>query len=131
MNRSAKEKNMNRRKLLTGAAVIGTGAAVSACTTTNGTATVSPAVIDAIAKITAEACNIIPSAVSLVALIAAAFPTIAGAATISAAVANEIASLFCHNTTPVGGTVGAVPKFNNVAVELHGWHIVDGKMTSF
>ena len=124
---------LSRRHVLSGVAITGAAAACGACAQTPTGVTLSPAVIDAITKITAGTCNALPTVTTLIAIVAAGFPALNGVATVTAAVAQEIAKIFCQQvgTQPAtqGGSLTAM--VNGAAVELHGFHLKDGKLVEF
>ena len=128
---------MQRRKILLSAALISAGIIVggaSSCSTTpTQPPTVDPAVLDIIKKATATVCNAIPMAETLAAIVAAGFPAAAGVTTITTAVAEEIAKLFCQQVAPSAAKVGSKlsATVNSKVVELHGFVVKDGKLVEF
>lgn len=103
---------------------------------------VLPTVIDAVISVMAPACQVIPAIATLVDVIAAAFPAAVGVATISDAVAQQIAKYICGLFTNAGvvpdGKSEATLKgkmfsanVNGKAVNLHGYTTINGKIVSF
>ena len=122
---------LSKRTLLTGASVTAVAAACGACTTTSTGTTINPDVLDAINKVIAATCNSVAMASTIVAIVSAAFPALAGAATISAEVAAEIASIFCKAAAQPTASGRYMAKLNDAHVEVHGWIVRNGKVEQF
>jgi hypothetical protein len=125
---------VNRREVLLSAppaVVAGAGlGALATCNAQTGIQ-IDPSVLVAINNAVAQGCNFIPAVTTIIAVVDAAFPAINGATTIAASVLNEISSMLCaHTPTTVAGKLGT--KTLNAGgkdIPVHGWVIVDGKLT--
>jgi len=116
----------SRRVLLGGTAALAVGS-IAACTPGTTPQQVVASVIDAVMKEVAQACGFIPIATSVVSVIVTMFPAAAGVATVSAAILQEIANAICKaNVAPAAGAPLVVKSGDN-SVEVHGFHIVNGK----
>jgi hypothetical protein len=115
-----------------GAAITaGTGmGSVATCSSTGGVV-INPDVIDAIQKAVATACGFVPAVSTLVAIVAASFPAVAGVATIADTVLEQIAALLCtaYTSAQVSGQLKGVPMAGTVPI--HGLHVVNGKIVAF
>jgi hypothetical protein len=109
---------------------------LAGCSTTPST--VIPAVIDIIQKAVAGLCSIVPVVQTVVDVIVAVFPAAAGVATITDALAAQIAQYVCTLFTTAGLKAGEHPGKlltatvgNNSkapAIELHCFQVVGGKL---
>lgn len=139
MTNTVEDTNISRRKalFLGGTAAVVGGAALSSCTFSPQT--VLPAVIDAVIGVMTPVCQVIPGIVTLVDIIAKAFPAAVGVSTITDAVAQEIAKYVCSLFSASGVVPGQTPPasgklaadVNGINVDLHGWTIVNGKIVHF
>lgn len=127
----------NRRNLLLGTAGIAAFASMgqlAGCSTT----TVLPTVLDVIQKIIAGTCQIVPVIATLIDVIVSVFPGAAGVATITDALAQQIASYVCNLFTTAGLVEGKHPGTtlkatigggsSKASIELHAFMVVSGKM---
>ena len=130
---------INRRAaLLLGSSALA-GAGLASCNVTPSN--VVPTVIDTITSIIASTCQIIPVVASLVDVIVAVFPGAAGVASITDALAQQIAQYVCTLFKQAGVEAGKPAphahegykaKLSNGAdVTLHGYHIVNGQLSYF
>lgn len=126
----------SRRNLLLGTAGVAAFASMgqlAGCSTT----TVLPTVLDAIQQAIAGACKIVPVIATLVDVIVSVFPGAAGVASITDALANQIATYVCNLFSTAGLVEGTHPGrkltakvgANNTSVELHCFMVVGGKLT--
>lgn len=139
MTSTTEDTNISRRKalFLGGTAAVAGGAALSSCTFSPQT--VLPAVIDAVIGVMTPVCQVIPGIVTLVDIIAKAFPAAVGVSTITDAVAKQIATYVCSLFSTSGVVPGQTPpasrklsaSVNGTNVDLHGWTIVNGKIVHF
>ena len=119
--------------LLAGTAMVG-GAGmggVATCSSTSGIV-INPAVIDAIQAAVATACGFVPTVETLVALVGASFPAVAGAATIADTVLAQISNMLCTAFMAAmadDAKLKAPPMAGTVAI--HGLHVVNGKIVAF
>lgn len=128
----------NRRKLLMGAAVLAGGAglgALSGCAA--GGKTVDPAVIDQVNQTIAQTCNVavVMAATTIVGVMTAQFPLLLGLATLAPDAAKEVATFLCGlipKLTDKLGDMGPVTAVvGGKTVEVHGFHMVNGKSVWF
>ena len=124
-----------RRNLLlssVGLAAFASMGQLSSCSSSN---TVIPTVLDIITKAVAGACQIIPIVATLVDVIVTVFPTAAGVATITDALAQQIAQYVCNLFHTAGLEAGKHPlkslsaKVGDKQIELHGFMVVNGALT--
>ena len=103
---------------------------LATCSSTGGIV-INPDVIDAIQKAVATACGFVPAVTTLVAIVAASFPAVAGVATIADAVLQQIATMLCtaYTAAQVSGQLKGVPMAGTVPI--HGLHVVNGKIVAF
>ena len=125
---------VNRREVLLSAppaVVAGTGlGALATCNAQTGIQ-IDPNVLVAINNAVAQGCNFIPAITTIIAVVNAAFPVVNGATSIAQSVLTEISSMLCAHAPAVqAGKLGA--KTLNVGgtdIPVHGWTVVDGKVT--
>ena len=118
--------------LLAGTALVG-GAGmggIATCSSTSGIV-LNPAVVDAIQAAVATACGFVPTVETLVAIVGASFPAVAGAATIADAVLAQISTLICasYMAAQPAGELKATPMAGTVPI--HGMRVVNGKLVAF
>ncbi len=104
---------------------------LATCSSTGGIV-INPAVIDAIQAAVATACGFVPAVSTLVAIVAASFPAVAGVATIADTVLEQIATLLCaayKTQTSASGELKGTPMAG--MVPIHGLHVVNGKIVAF
>ncbi len=124
---------MNRRQVLLASSAGLGAAALTQCTTSGGTG-VDPNVMDAINKALQDACGFIATASTIVALVTAAFPAVAGATSIAKSVLDQIVALLCASfkeANQAGKLGAATVKSGDKTIEVHGWRVVDGKVVAF
>jgi len=129
---------INRRNALFLGTTALAGAGLAACSNVTPT-TVVPAVIDAITQIVAATCQIVPVVATLVDIIVAVFPAAAGVASITDAVAQQIAQYVCTLFKDAGAESGkAAPEGgfkvkakNGAQIVLHGYRNVNGQIVYF
>lgn len=125
----------SRRNLLLGTAGVAAFASMgqlAGCSTT----TVLPTVLDTIQKIIAGTCQIVPVIATLIDVIVSVFPGAAGVASITDALAQQIATYVCNLFSTAGLVEGVHPKAtlkatvgpSKASVELHAFMVVNGKM---
>ena len=120
-------------KILLAGTALTAGAGMSGlatCSSTGGIV-INPDVIDAIQKAVATACGFVPAVTTLVAIVAASFPAVAGVATIADTVLQQIATLLCtaYTAQMTASGLKAAPMAGTVAI--HGLHVVNGKIVAF
>ena len=126
---------VSRRRALKITAAAGALPALAAagCTTSpTGQVVLNPAVVDTIQGAVALGCSIFPLVASIAGIVGASFPAVGGAVSITAAVANQIADLICKaymSQQTAAGTLRGTAMVG--AVEIHGWHVVNGVLTKF
>jgi hypothetical protein len=127
---------MDRRELLKAApllpvAVVSGGATGALATCGANGIQIDPNVLVAINNAVAQGCNFIPAITTIIALVNATFPAINGATQIASSVLNEITGVLCaHAPTVSGGKLGArTLTAGGTEIPVHGWSIVDGKLT--
>ena len=116
--------------LLAGTAMVG-GAGmggIATCSSTSGIV-INPAVIDAIQAAVATACGFVPTVETLVALVGASFPAVAGAATIADTVLAQISSMICTSYMAASEQLKSQPMVGTVPI--HGLRVVNGKIVAF
>jgi hypothetical protein len=129
-------KVASRRNILLGTVGVAAFASMgqlSGCSTT----TVIPAVVDVINKIIAGTCQIVPVLATVIDVIISVFPGAAGVATITDALAQQIASYICglfktaglQDGKHPGKTLHASLKAGASPVELHCYQVVGGVLT--
>lgn len=129
----------NRRAIMLGGAAAIAGVSMGNLSSCSGPQQVLPTVIDAVITVMTPACQVIPAIATLVDIIAKAFPAAAGVATISDALAQQIAKYVCALFTSAGVVPGQTPPASHKLgvdvkgsnVTLHGWTIVNGKIVQF
>lgn len=131
--------DLSRRKLLTSAApvavVTAAGFSLASCTMT--ASNVLPTVIDAVIGVMTPVCQVIPGIVTLVDIIAKAFPAAVGVSAITDTLAKQIAEYVCSLFTASGVVPGKPASHklkasvNGSSIDLHGWTIVNGKIVHF
>lgn len=127
--------DITRRNMLRSSSAVtllASGAALGQVTSCgSGGGGLSPEVIDAINKAIASSCNAVAMVTTIAAIVSVAFPAVAGVATITTAVANEIAAIFCKSVTqpPAAGKYTA--SLNGKTVEMHGWVVKDNQIIEF
>lgn len=127
--------NLTKRNVLKSSAVVPAlvvgGITGQLATCSNGQIVVNPAVLDAIINAVATGCNFIPTVETIVGLVGATFPSVAGVTTIAAAVLTEITDILCANIpTPATPVTGLKLKTGTtLSVPSHGWIIQNGKLT--
>jgi hypothetical protein len=125
----------NRRNILlgtAGAAAFASMGQLSGCSST----TVIPAVVDVINKIIAGTCQIVPVLATVIDVIISVFPGAAGVATITDALAQQIASYICNLFKTAGLQDGKHPgkalhaslKEGATPVPLHCYMIVNNQL---
>ena len=125
------EKTTRRNVLRSSAAVtaIAVGAAsgqLASCSSTGGIV-INPAVLTAIQSAVVAACSFVPTVESIVAIVGVSFPAVAGVATISTAVLQEISTMFCA-AVPTPAAAGKLHTLSN-GVAIHGYVVgPDGKL---
>lgn len=126
--------SVSRRKVLLGTtAVAAAGASMGALSSCSAT-TVLPAVIDQVNKVITAACQIVPVVQTVIDVIIGFFPAAAGVATITDALAQQIAQYICALFKQAGHVDGKMPAgvmkatVGATTVTLHGYAIVDGKL---
>ncbi len=126
----------DRRLLLLGTAgaamLAGSGMGGLATCSSTGGVVLNPAVIDAIQAAVATACGYVPAVSTLVAIVGASFPAVAGVATIATTVLEQIAALLCASykaQMSPSGELKATPMAGTVPI--HGLHVVNGKIVEF
>lgn len=140
MTLSLKDPSTRRKVLLgtVGLAAVASMNQMAGCSTTP--VQILPAVLDIIQKAVAGACQIIPVVATLVDVIVAVFPAAAGVATITDALAQQVAQYICGLFSNAGLKAGVHPGKTLMAhavgpkaatVELHGYSVVNGVMTYF
>jgi hypothetical protein len=143
MEMSLKNPSTRRKVLLgtVGIAAVASMNQMAGCSTTP--VQILPAVLDVIQKAVSGACQIVPVIATLVDVIASVFPGAAGVATISDALAQQIATYICGLFSSAGMKAGVHPgkmlhatmtPVNGVTpkattVELHGYMVVNGVLT--
>jgi hypothetical protein len=124
---------MNRREVLFSAppaVVAGSGlGALATCGPTG--IQIDPNVLVAINNAVAQGCNFIPAITTVIALVNAAFPTVIGTTTIAQGVLTEIAGMLCAHAPAVqAGKLGTKTlNAGGTDIPVHGWSVVDGKIT--
>jgi hypothetical protein len=124
------------------ATLLAVGAAsgqLSTCSTSTPGLNILPGVLDQLQKAVVLVCPIIPAIVTLVAVIAAKFPAVAGVASITDEMANNIASTVCKlfeqsgvTTAQAGELKGELKaSLEGKDVPLSGFRIVNGKPVWF
>lgn len=105
------------------------GGALATCTPAG--IQIDPNVIVAINQAVATSCGFIPAITTLIALVNAAFPAVNGATTIAQSVLNEISGMLCaHAPSVQAGKLGAKTlNAGGTDIPVHGWSVVDGKLT--
>lgn len=133
--------NTSRRKVLfVGAGIAAAAASGGALSSCSPPTNVLPPVIDAINKVIAGTCQIVPVVATLVDVVVTVFPQAAGAAVITDALAKQIADFVCglvkqsgyvegSNKMPVmeGGTLKA-KLGGGKTIDLHFYATVNGKL---
>lgn len=129
----------SRRNLLLGTAGVAAFASMGQLSSCSGTTNVIPAVVDTINKIIAGTCQIVPVLATVIDVIISVFPGAAGVATITDALAQQIATYICNLFKTAGLKLGAHPGKtlsakldggkDKATVELHCYMIVDGVLT--
>jgi hypothetical protein len=124
---------MNRRELLQAASVLPvavvSGGATGALATCSSTGIqIDPNVLVAIQNAVATGCNFIPAITTIIPLVNAAFPAVVGATAVAESVISEIAALLCGHVTQAGKLAGNLTA-GNTEIPLHGWTVVNGKLT--
>ena len=111
-------------------AVGGVTGQLATCSSSGGIV-VNPAVIDAIQGAVAAACQFVPTAETIVALVGASFPVAAGVATIADTVLSQISAVLCQSYQTAGKEkLLASPMVGTIPV--HGFHVgPDGKLVAF
>lgn len=128
-------KASTRRNLLLSSAGLAAFASMGQLSSCSSSTAVIPAVLDVITKAVAGACQIIPIVATLVDVIVAVFPTAAGVATITDALAQQIAQYVCNLFHTAGFEAGKHPlkslsaKVGDKQIELHGFMVVNGSLT--
>lgn len=113
--------------LMAGGAAMASMGQLAGCSSTTG---VLPAVIDVVMQAVSVVCKVVPAVQTLVDIIVAAFPAAAGVATITDALAAQIAQYFC-SLMPASHKLGApvVANVNNKSVTLHYYAVVNGSLS--
>ena len=128
---------MNRRELMQGAsllpvAIVSGGATGALATCGSSGIQIDPNVLVAISNAVATTCNFIPAVTTVISLVNAAFPAVVGATTVAESVIGEVAGLLCqHSPTPAAAGKLAAKDLTagGQTVPVHGWVVVDGKLT--
>ena len=124
---------MNRREVLFSAppaVVAGSGlGALATCGPTG--IQIDPNVLVAINNAVAQGCNFIPAITTIIAVVNAAFPVVNGATSIAQSVLTEISSMLCAHAPAVqAGKLGTKTlNAGGTDIPVHGWSVVDGKIT--
>lgn len=124
----------SRRNLLLGGVAAAAAVSMGQLSGCSATTTVIPAVVDVINKIIAGTCQIVPVLVTVVDVIVSVFPAAAGVATITEALAKQIADYICTLFKSAGFQHGKHPgktlsaKVGTTNIELHGYMVIDGQL---
>jgi hypothetical protein len=130
------ESALNRRNVMLGTVGVASLASMGQLSGCANTTTVIPAVVDVINKIIAGTCQIVPVLATVIDVIIAVFPGAAGVATITDALAKQIAEYICNLFKTAGLQHGVHPGKTLSAkaggektVELHCFMIVNNQLT--
>jgi hypothetical protein len=129
--------NIERRKMLSGCtllpvAVISGGATGALATCSSSGIQIDPTVLDSISKAVATACNFIPAVTTVIAVVNALFPAINGTTSVAEGIISQVAGVLCASApATTAGKFGAKVLKDQAGNEIpvHGWVIVDGKLT--
>jgi hypothetical protein len=125
---------MNRREALKAGTLIPvsfgvSGMAGGALTTCSSSGIqIDPNVLVAINNAVAQGCNFIPAITTVIAIVNALFPAVNGVSSVAEGVIGQIAAALCK-AAPVAGKLGAPLVIGGTEVPIHGWTVVDGKIT--
>jgi hypothetical protein len=123
----------DRRELVRGAAllpvaVISGGATGALATCSSSGIQIDPNVLVAINNAVVASCNFIPAITTIIPLVNAAFPAVVGATTVAQTVIEQIAALLCAHVTQAGKLGGSLTAGGS-EIPVHGWTVVNGKLT--